>query len=75
MLALLSNGGSSSTPSWDVPEAGYEPNEELVDVVSCTRISADSNGGVSVQGSDGNPQVCLRDARVRLICALNSLAL
>ncbi|CCM00545.1 uncharacterized protein FIBRA_02579 [Fibroporia radiculosa] len=59
MLTLLSNGGSTSTPSWNVPDAGYAPNEELIDVVSCMVINANKEGGVSVQGSKGMPQVIL----------------
>ncbi|KAI8992740.1 glycoside hydrolase family 13 protein [Trametes punicea] len=59
MLALLTNGGSSSSPSWTVPDAGYQGNEELVDVLTCNKLNADTNGGVSVQGSGGNPQVLM----------------
>ncbi|KAI0753794.1 glycoside hydrolase superfamily [Fomes fomentarius] len=59
LLALLTNGGSSSSPKWDVPEAGYKPNEELVDIISCSKVTADANGGVSATGSGGSPQVLL----------------
>ncbi|EIW57027.1 glycoside hydrolase family 13 protein [Trametes versicolor FP-101664 SS1] len=59
MLALLSNGGSSSTPKWTVSDAGFQANEELVDVLTCTKMNADSNGGVTVQGSGGSPQVLI----------------
>ena len=59
MTALLSNKGSSSDPDWTVASAGYQPNELLVDVLSCTSVHADNHGGVSVQGSGGMPQVCL----------------
>ncbi|KAJ3010973.1 hypothetical protein NUW54_g2318 [Trametes sanguinea] len=59
MLALLTNGGSSSNPSWSVPSAGFSANEELVDVLTCSKLNADSNGGVSVQGSAGSPQVLM----------------
>ena len=59
MLALLTNGGSSSTPSWTVSDAGYQANEELIDVLSCQKVTADGNGGVSVQGSSGSPQVLM----------------
>ncbi|OBZ74584.1 Alpha-amylase A type-1/2 [Grifola frondosa] len=59
MLALLTNGGNSSTPSWSIPAAGYQANEELVDILTCTKINADGNGGVSVQGTSGQPQVIM----------------
>ena len=32
-------------------------NEDLVDVVSCTKITADSNGGVTATASGGNPMI------------------
>lgn len=59
LLTLLSNGGSSSTPSWSVPNAGFGSNEKLVDVLTCSQLSADGNGGVSVTGSGGMPQVIM----------------
>ncbi|EKM52807.1 glycoside hydrolase family 13 protein [Phanerochaete carnosa HHB-10118-sp] len=57
LLALLTNQGSSSSPQWTVSSAGYQPNEDLVDVVSCTKVTADSNGGVSATAQGGNPMV------------------
>ncbi len=57
MLALLSNKGSSSSPEWTVASAGFSPNEQLVDVLTCSSVTADSNGGITVQGSGGMPQV------------------
>ncbi|KAI0640874.1 glycoside hydrolase family 13 protein [Trametes meyenii] len=59
LLTLLTNGGSSSSSSWTVPDAGYQANEELVDVLTCNKVTADGKGGVTVQGSGGNPQVLL----------------
>lgn len=59
MLTLLTNEGSTSTPQWSVPDAGFSANEELVDVLSCTKVTADANGGVTVKGSGGNPQVLM----------------
>ncbi|KAI0365853.1 glycoside hydrolase family 13 protein [Pilatotrama ljubarskyi] len=59
MLTLLTNGGSSSSPSWSVVDAGFQANEELVDVLTCSKMNADGNGGVTVQGSGGNPQVLM----------------
>lgn len=57
MLALLSNGGSSTSPQWSVPNAGYSANEDLVDVLTCIKITADSNGGVTAKSTQGMPQV------------------
>ncbi|PCH42776.1 glycoside hydrolase family 13 protein [Wolfiporia cocos MD-104 SS10] len=57
MLTLLTNGGSASTPSWSVPDVGYAGDEDLIDALSCDTMKADKDGGVSVQGSGGMPQV------------------
>ena len=57
LLSLFTNGGDGSSASWSVSEAGYSANEQLVDVISCNNVTADANGGVSVQGSGGSPQV------------------
>ncbi|OSX57019.1 glycoside hydrolase family 13 protein [Postia placenta MAD-698-R-SB12] len=57
MLALLSNGGSSSNPSWSVPNAGYKSGETLIDAVSCNTLKADKQGGVSAQSFNGTPKV------------------
>ncbi|KAI0742260.1 alpha-amylase [Daedaleopsis nitida] len=59
MLALLTNGGNDSVPIWNIPDAGYASHEELVDVLTCTAVVADKNGGLLVQGSLGNPQILL----------------
>ncbi|KAI0798144.1 glycoside hydrolase family 13 protein [Abortiporus biennis] len=59
MLTLLSNVGASGTPQWSVPNAGFQANEELIDVLTCTTLTADSNGGVTVKGSGGMPQVLM----------------
>lgn len=59
MLTLLTNGGSSSSPKWTVSDAGFQANEELVDVLTCNKVTADDKGGVTVQGSGGNPQVLM----------------
>ena len=57
LLALLSNLGNDSAPNWNVPGAGYKPGETLVDILTCNKVVADSQGGVLVTGKAGNPQV------------------
>ncbi|OSX57023.1 glycoside hydrolase family 13 protein [Postia placenta MAD-698-R-SB12] len=59
MLALLTNGGSSSTPSWSVSSTDYSNGEELINVLTCDTLTAGSNGAVSVTGSEGMPQILL----------------
>lgn len=57
VLALLANSGASSTPKWTVPNAGFKANEVLMDIVACKTVTADGNGGVTVTGAGGMPQV------------------
>ena len=57
LLALLTNVGSSGSASWTVSEALFQPNENLVDVLTCDKVQATSQGGVSVQAVTGLPQV------------------
>ena len=57
LLALLTNEGSTSSRQRTVGSAGYKANEGLVDVVSCNKVTADSNGGMSTTASGGEPVV------------------
>lgn len=59
LVALLTNQGSSSTPTWSVPNGAFSANAEVWDVLTCTKYTADGNGALSVTGSSGKPQVCL----------------
>ena len=35
-------------PNWNVPSGAYKPGETLVDVLTCSTVTADKNGGVLV---------------------------
>lgn len=59
LVALLTNQGNSSTPTWSVSGVGFSANEEVYDVLSCTKYTADGNGALTVTGSSGQPQVLL----------------
>lgn len=59
MLALLTNVGSNSRSSWGVPNAGYSPNTDLMEVLSCTKLTTDVQGGVTATTSTGQPMVYL----------------
>jgi len=59
MLALLSNAGNTSTPSWNISDAGYDANQQLVDVLSCNSVQADGSGAVTVTSTNGDPVVLL----------------
>jgi alpha-amylase len=57
MLALLTNVGSSAkapaTWSVDAASTGYAPNTDLVDVLSCTKVTTDAKGAVSTTSKAG----------------------
>ncbi|KAA1469760.1 glycoside hydrolase family 13 protein [Dentipellis sp. KUC8613] len=61
MLALLTNIGSETSKSvvWNVPQAGFQPNEELLDVFTCSKVMADGQGGVNVRSEYGMPQMLM----------------
>ncbi|THH31734.1 hypothetical protein EUX98_g2466 [Antrodiella citrinella] len=69
VLALLANGGNSSTPQWTVPNAGFKANEVLMDIVACTTVTADGNGGVTVTGSGGMPLILMPTAVGSPVCS------
>jgi Domain of unknown function (DUF1966) len=66
MLALFTNIGSESPQSvtWHVDEI-FSPNELLVDVLTCTKVLADAQGGVTVPSVYGMPQVLMPAASIR----------
>lgn len=57
MLALLSNGGNSSAPSWNVTGTGYDAGTTLIDVLTCNKFSTDGNGNLAAHSKDGLPLV------------------
>lgn len=60
LLSALTNVGSQgSASSFELSGTGYTANEQLVDVLSCTNITADSSGNVDIAFNGGNPQVRL----------------
>jgi len=60
MLALFTNVGSEGSRgiTWKV-DAIFSPSEPLVDVLTCTKITADTNGGVTIPSVYGMPQVLM----------------
>ncbi|KAI9465024.1 glycoside hydrolase family 13 protein [Lactarius psammicola] len=66
MLALFTNIGSESPHSltWHA-DAVFQPNEPLVDVLTCTKVSADAQGGVTIPCVYGMPQVLMPAAALR----------
>ncbi|KAJ3723796.1 glycoside hydrolase family 13 protein [Lentinula raphanica] len=72
LLALLTNGGSSSTESWSIPNSAglYSANETLVDVLTCDTVSTDADGNLNVVAKNGLPQVLIP---ARLLSSSGSL--
>lgn len=66
ILALFTNIGSESSRSinWKV-DAVFQPNEQLVDVLTCAKVVADENGGVNIPSAYGMPQVLMPAASLR----------
>ena len=66
MLALFTNVGNDSSRSvnWKV-DAAFRPNEQLVDVLTCAKVTADAQGGVNVPSANGMPQVLMPAASIR----------
>ncbi|KXN88042.1 Alpha-amylase 1 [Leucoagaricus sp. SymC.cos] len=65
LLTLLTNVGSnanSTTTTWNIPSSSklYQGNEALVDVLTCSTFSANSNGDLVVQVDAGSPKVLMR---------------
>jgi len=59
MLALFTNVGTSGSISWKVPKSGYSGNTQLVDVLSCTVVTTNSDGSLVTNTTDGLPQIYL----------------
>jgi alpha-amylase len=66
MLALFTNVGSEDSRgvTWHVDDI-FSKNELLVDVLTCTTVLADAQGGVTVPSVNGMPQVLMPAAVLR----------
>jgi alpha-amylase len=60
-LALLTNGGNSSSAKWSIPSSAklFSGSETLVDVLTCNTVTTGSDGSLSVTASGGMPQVLM----------------
>ncbi|KAG9089403.1 hypothetical protein FS749_001359 [Ceratobasidium sp. UAMH 11750] len=60
LLSALTNLGSKgAAQTFELSGTGYAANEQLVDVLSCTNITADASGNVKVAFTGGNPQIII----------------
>lgn len=57
LLALLTNAGGSSSPSWSIPSTNYTKGEELIDALSCTTTKIGADGALSWTSQSGMPAV------------------
>lgn len=69
MLALFTNVGTGGSASWKVPKSGYGGNTQLIDVLSCTVVTTDSNGGLTTNTTSGLPQIYLPVSASNKVCA------
>jgi len=59
MLALFTNVGAGGAASWNVANSGYSGNMQLIDVLSCTIVTTDSEGGLIANTTNGFPRIYL----------------
>lgn len=72
LLSALTNVGSQgAAASFELSGTGYSANEQLVDVLSCSNITADASGNVNVAYQGGLPQV----RKYKLLCGLSLITI
>lgn len=59
MLSLFTNVGTGGTASWKVDKSGYGGNTRLIDVLSCTTVTTNSDGSLTTNTTSGLPQIYL----------------
>ncbi|GAB1519184.1 alpha-amylase [Rhizoctonia solani] len=59
LTALTNVGSQGAAEKFELTGTGYSANEQLVDVLSCTNITADASGNVNIAFTGGNPQVII----------------
>jgi alpha-amylase len=63
LLSAFTNAGSQgSVDTFLLSGTGYAANEQLIDVLSCSKLSADSSGNVNLAFKGGNPQASLLES-------------
>ena len=66
ILTLFTNVGSKSSCGVNRKvDAVFHPNEQLVDVLTCAKVTADGHGGVDIPSAYGMPQVLMPAASLR----------
>jgi alpha-amylase len=66
IITVLSNlGASGASYSLSLPatDTGFTANEALLEVLSCSQVTADGSGNVTVAMGKGLPKVCSMSSR------------
>lgn len=56
-VVFIINNLSSTGPSYNLSVAGFEPNQEVVEILSCTNTTTDGTGNVTAFMGAGEPKV------------------
>ncbi|KAL2158581.1 hypothetical protein VTH06DRAFT_4348 [Thermothelomyces fergusii] len=66
IVSIFTNMGASSSASVTLPSSatGFDANQQLLDVLSCTLFTTDSSGGLTVTLVDGLPRVLYPTSRL-----------
>jgi len=68
MVTVLSNKGSSGSSYTQKIPAGYDSGVQVVDLLTCNTLTADSNGAIAVPMSAGAPRVYYPSGDATSIC-------
>jgi len=69
LLTVLSNrGANSGNHSVSISNAGYGNSVQLLDLVSCSSVTTDSNGGLSANVADGEPVIYIPADKKGSLC-------
>ena len=69
VLSNLGANGASYSLSLPSTNTGYTANEALVEVLSCSQVTADGSGNLAVAMGQGLPKVCLHSPEsLEMVC-------
>lgn len=67
VLSNLGASGASYTLSLPSTDTGFTANEALVEVLSCSQVTADGSGNLAVAMGQGLPKVCPFSSRLQMM--------
>jgi len=69
VLSNLGANGASYSLSLPSTDTGFTANEALVEVLSCSQVTADGSGNLAVAMGQGLPKVCLHSPEsLEMVC-------